>query len=368
MSPKTVVDPGASSAYALIDADYFAAKVLDWFDHYGRKDLPWQHDITSYRVWLSEIMLQQTQVATVIGYFQRFIDQLPTVEALAAADEDTVLALWAGLGYYARARNLHKAAKQVVDQHQGCFPDTIAALEALPGIGRSTAGAIVSIAFGRRAAILDGNVKRVLARFHCVEGWPGKTAVHNELWHIAEHYTPSYRSHAYSQVMMDLGATLCTRSKPQCDHCPLQQDCGAYKAGKQSDYPGKKPKKQTPVKQAKLLLILNTKGEVLLLKRPPTGIWGSLWCLPECDSDTPVNQWCLESLSLAVKERQCWPQRRHTFSHYHLDFIPVVVDEIGDSDAVSEQSLQWCLPSSCELGVPAPVATLLADLAADTVR
>ncbi|ROR98888.1 A/G-specific DNA-adenine glycosylase [Sinobacterium caligoides] len=352
------------SPYPLHDADQFAQQVLSWYDDYGRKDLPWQRQITPYRVWLSEIMLQQTQVATVIGYFTRFIEQLPTVQALAAAHEDQVLALWAGLGYYARARNLHRAAKQVVEQFAGSFPETVDELEALPGIGRSTAGAIVSIAYGKRAAILDGNVKRVLARYHCVEGWPGKTAVHRQLWQIAEHYTPAERSHAYTQVMMDLGATVCTRSSPDCLRCPLQQGCTAYAEGTQVQFPGKKPKRQTPVKQALLLIIINAQGEVLLQKRPPSGIWGSLWCLPQCNVDDAVETWCEHQLNLEVEVVERWSQRRHTFSHYHLDYMPLLLRSCGGADVVAEQASQWYPIEKRELGVPAPVATLLSELVA----
>ena len=221
----------------------FAARVLEWFDQHGRKDLPWQRDTTPYRVWVSEIMLQQTQVKTVIPYFERFMAALPQVQALAEAPEDRVLHLWTGLGYYARARNLHRSAQRVARELDGQFPETLAGLCDLPGVGRSTAGAILSIALGQRASILDGNVKRVLARYHRVEGWPGRSAVHQSLWDIAEQYTPAERCADYSQAIMDLGATLCTRSKPACDDCPLRGDCEARLHGVKHSIQAKSRKK-----------------------------------------------------------------------------------------------------------------------------
>jgi A/G-specific adenine glycosylase len=355
--------PSQAPPRSLGDAEHFQHRALSWFDDFGRKSLPWQQGITPYRVWLSEIMLQQTQVATVIDYFHRFIEQLPTVEALAGAEEELVLSLWAGLGYYARARNLHKAAKQVMAEFSGQFPDTVEQLESLPGIGKSTAGAIVSIAFKKRAAILDGNVKRVLARYHRVDGWPGKTAVHRELWQIAEHYTPYHRFNDYTQVMMDLGATVCTRAKPNCQACPLMDDCEAYLMGDPLSYPGKKPKQQIPVKTAKLLLIENSNGEVLLEKRPPTGIWGSLWSLPECESDGDIIEYCARRLNLRVALSESMAERRHTFSHYHLDFIPMRLRLLGRCDAVADQPLVWFGAHSEALGLPAPVTKLFQELA-----
>ena len=226
----------------------FSDRVLHWFDAHGRKHLPWQQQISAYRVWVSEIMLQQTQVTTVIGYFERFMQRFPDVVTLANAPQDDVLHLWTGLGYYARARNLHKAAQQIATDHGGEFPQTLEQVMALPGIGRSTAGAILSIACGKSHPILDGNVKRVLARYYAIEGWPGKRAVEDTLWQHATENTPATRTNHYTQAMMDLGAMICTRSKPACDKCPLQSDCIAYAQGKQNEYPGKKPKKTLPVK------------------------------------------------------------------------------------------------------------------------
>ncbi|MEM8660457.1 MAG: A/G-specific adenine glycosylase, partial [Pseudomonadota bacterium] len=239
----------------------FFDRVLDWFDQHGRKDLPWQQDLSAYRVWVSEIMLQQTQVKTVIPYYHRFMAEFPTVEDLAAASVDEVLHLWTGLGYYARGRNLHKAARMVCEELGGEFPETVDGLCELPGIGRSTAGAIVSIAHRQRAIILDGNVKRVLARYRAVEGWPGTKPVHNTLWQIADELTPKDRSGAYSQAMMDLGATLCTRSKPSCDVCPVGEDCQANAKGEQQRFPGKKPRKTLPVKNTVFLIARTPGGE-----------------------------------------------------------------------------------------------------------
>ena len=239
------------------EKDHIAEALLEWFEQHGRKDLPWQTNRTPYRVWISEIMLQQTQVSTVIPFYERFMTQLPTVEELAAATEDTVLHLWTGLGYYARARNLHRCAKQVCASHKGVFPSDRAGLEALPGIGRSTAGAILSLAMDTRAPILEGNVKRVLARYHAVAGWPGQRVVSDTLWSHAENHTPQKRVADYTQAIMDLGATCCTRSRPICEQCPLKRGCAACAQGRQSDFPGRKPRKPIPLKQRWLAVVLS---------------------------------------------------------------------------------------------------------------
>lgn len=347
-----------------MDPKLFAKLVLAWYDQHGRKELPWQQDINPYRVWLSEIMLQQTQVSTVIPYFETFTKKFPTVESLASADTDEVLHLWTGLGYYARARNLHKCAQTVAEQYQGKFPADVEALEQLPGIGRSTAGAISSIAFGKAAAILDGNVKRVLARLHAVEGWPGNTKVQKSLWEIAEHYTPKKRNPEYTQVMMDLGATVCKRSKPLCDACPLQDSCQAKGQGNPQDYPGKKPKKEKPIRSCQMLMLQNPAGKILLQKRPSEGIWGGLWCLPEIASEKNVSQHCLEQ-QLCIEEPayEHWDSYRHTFSHYHLDITPVLV-QLPLSDNIQEPGQQWVNPAAPgELGLAAPVKKLLQSIA-----
>ena len=342
--------------------DNFADTVLAWFDDHGRKDLPWQHDITPYRVWVSEIMLQQTQVATVIPYFARFMARFPDVFTLAQSPIDDVLHHWSGLGYYARARNLHKAAQIVADKFRGEFPASVDALTALPGIGRSTAGAIISIAFQQRATILDGNVKRVLARFHGIDGWPGESRVHDTLWQHAESHTPQQRVAHYSQAMMDLGATLCTRSKPACTRCPLQRACVAFKRGKPEQFPGKKPKKTLPEKSVQMLLLQNADGHIWLEQRPPQGIWGGLWSLPEIAPDTNAHDW-LHARGLHARRIDAWTPLRHTFSHFHLDIQPLLVTLTKAKAGVAEASGLWYNVAQPQaLGLAAPVSKLLAQL------
>lgn len=341
----------------------FSAHVLKWFDKHGRKHLPWQQNINAYRVWLSEIMLQQTQVTTVIPYFERFVARFPTVESLAAAPIDEVLHLWTGLGYYARARNLHKCAQMVVKNHGGEFPSSVAELAELPGIGRSTAGAIVSIAYQQRAAILDGNVKRVLARYHAVEGWPGQTDIVNRLWQIAEDYTPGKRAHHYTQAMMDMGATLCTRSKPNCEACPLREGCIAYAQGNPQDYPGKKPRKTLPEKAVQLLMLRNPAGDLLLEQRPAQGIWGGLWSFPELSPEVDPVQFASARFG-KVADCETWDSYRHTFSHYHLDITPVLIQLAQTPQSIGEAALHWYNPHQPDpLGLAAPVKKLLDKLA-----
>lgn len=337
----------------------FHDAVLEWFDQHGRHNLPWQQHKTAYNTWISEIMLQQTQVKTVIPYYERFMARFPTVESLADADTDEVLHLWTGLGYYARARNLHKAAQQVAYELGGVFPDTVDGLEALPGIGRSTAGAVLSISTGKRAAILDGNVKRVLARFYALEGWPGTTANQKTLWHYAEQNTPHKRVGDYTQAMMDLGATLCTRSKPSCLLCPLQSDCEALKQGDPARYPHPKPRKAIPERKTYMLLLQNAQGHTLLQQRPPTGLWGGLWCLPQVDdlrdSDAALG------LSLDLDTIEVLEPLRHTFSHFHLDITPVRVVLNTPTDRVMEAapSLWYNIQQPQNVGLAAPVKRLL---------
>ena len=338
----------------------FRRAVLAWYDRHGRKDLPWQKKITPYRVWVSEIMLQQTQVTTVIPYFQRFMDRFPTVRTLADAPVDDVLHLWTGLGYYARARNLHKAARQVVQEHAGVFPRDIDALTALPGIGRSTAGAIASISMDLRAPILDGNVKRVLTRFFAIPGWPGERAVELRLWDEVERLTPRTRLRDYTQVMMDLGATVCTRRQPDCPACPLQKACLAHAAGNPHDYPTSKPKKTLPVRQTMMLLARDSEDRILLVQRPPSGLWGGLWCFPECEDDNVDTGLAPHGLRATGAERL--PGFRHTFSHFHLDIAPVLVDtRPSNRQAVAEAPpTRWVNPARPgRLGLAAPVKRLL---------
>lgn len=342
----------------------FSKAVLRWYDKHGRKHLPWQQDITPYRVWLSEIMLQQTQVTTVIPYFERFVARFPNVTSLANAPVDDVLHLWTGLGYYARARNLHRCAQTVVENFNGEFPDTVDALSELPGIGRSTAGAIVSIAFKRRAAILDGNVKRVLARHQAIGGWPGETNTLKILWEIAERYTPAQRANHYTQAMMDLGATLCTRSRPACERCPVQFDCVAYGQGNIADYPGKKSRKPLPEKSIQLVMVRNPAGDMLLEQRPSSGIWGGLWSFPEVVIDEDATDWVRSHFG-DIADTEIWNSWRHTFSHYHLDITPVLVQLKKMPANISEKkAVCWFNPLEPEaLGLAAPVKKLLDKIA-----
>ncbi|MCH8550515.1 MAG: A/G-specific adenine glycosylase [Natronospirillum sp.] len=338
----------------------FQQAVLDWFGHSGRTHLPWQQKQTPYRVWVSEIMLQQTQVATVIPYFERFMARFPTVEHLAKGEQDEVLHLWTGLGYYARARNLHQCAQQIVAQHGGQFPEDVDSLAALPGIGRSTAGAIVSLALNRPAPILDGNVKRVLARYHAVPGWPGHTAPARRLWQLAEQYTPYREARNYTQAMMDLGATLCTRRNPDCQHCPLAADCQAFRSGEPERYPESKPKKNKPQRQAWWLLLQLPDQRCLLQQRAPAGLWGGLFCFPEFACREDLEHW-LTTQGLGRAERDSWAPFRHTFTHFHLDIHPVHVP-VSAPDHVAETG-RWVQPALEEtVGLAAPTRQLLNKL------
>jgi A/G-specific adenine glycosylase len=336
----------------------FQQRILAWFDLHGRKDLPWQQDITPYRIWLSEIMLQQTQVTTVIPYFNAFIEQFPTIECLAQAPIDEVLHRWSGLGYYARARNLHKTAQLIVKQPH--FPDTLDTLIELPGIGLSTAGAILSIAFKKSHPILDGNVKRVLARFKAVSGWPGNSSVNKQLWSISAQLTPKDRVADYTQAMMDLGATICTRSKPACINCPLNSHCLAKLTHAVSLLPTPKPPKTLAIKQLFFLLLSNDTKDIFLEKRPPSGIWGGLWSLPEFTSIESLHDWCLTTNTNIIKSKTLAPQR-HTFSHYHLDFTPVLIQTDNPINFVMEADhAVWYNDKQIKsLGLPAPIKLLL---------
>lgn len=339
--------------------DRFSDRVLGWFDVHGRKDLPWQQDISAYRVWVSEIMLQQTQVTTVIPFFERFVARLPTVQALAAADEDTVLHYWTGLGYYARARNLHRSAREIVTNHGGQLPMTLDGLLALPGIGRSTAGAIIAIAGDQRGVILDGNVKRVLARHFAVEGWLGERTVADALWQLADQTTPHQRVADYTQAIMDLGATVCMR-QPQCGDCPVQQTCLACRTQTTAQYPGRKPRKEKPVKTTRMLIIENPEGEVLLLQRPPTGLWGGLWSFPECDDQNAF----MADHGLTMVEEIALQPFRHSFTHYHLDITPMQVRvDTPNASTVAEASARWVLPQSPPpIGFTRPVTRIFEAL------
>ncbi|MBE1300278.1 MAG: A/G-specific adenine glycosylase [Alteromonadaceae bacterium] len=333
--------------------------ILDWFAHAGRKNLPWQQDKTPYRVWISEIMLQQTQVTTVIPYYQRFMTSFPTVVDLANAEQDEVLHHWTGLGYYARARNLHKAAQMVRDQHGGDFPTEFEQVLALPGIGRSTAGAVLSLSLNQPHAILDGNVKRVLARYFGVAGWPGNKKVEDRLWQFAIANTPADAAGYYSQAMMDMGATMCTRSRPKCGLCPIASGCFARENEKQSEFPGKKPKKTLPEKSVNLL-IYKEGNKVLLQQRPPTGIWGGLWGFVEADDKQ------LEELAIPKQENEI-PGFRHTFSHFHLDIAPWVIEvdeaHLASVSEIYDSPQMWYdLKEPAEVGLSAPTKNIILQL------
>ncbi|MGB5606794.1 MAG: A/G-specific adenine glycosylase [Gammaproteobacteria bacterium] len=343
----------------------FHTRVLDWYVQHGRSDLPWQEDPTPYRVWISEIMLQQTQVATVVPYYLRFMARFPDVGALARASLDQVLHQWSGLGYYARARHLHAAAGIIAERFGGHFPVRFDDVLALPGIGKSTAGAILSLACAQRHPILDGNVKRVLARFHTIDGWTGHAPVQKVLWALAEQYTPHTRVDEYTQAMMDLGATVCTRSRPLCGECPLQMECRACTSGRQADYPAPRPRRDLPVRQTRMLLVRNSNNEVLLEKRPPAGIWGGLWSFPEMAVSDPVDAWCNRTMGIEVQGLEQWPVVRHTFSHFHLDITPVVVTAGKCVARIMEADDRLWYNTDCqaERGFAAPVDKLLKRLA-----
>jgi A/G-specific adenine glycosylase len=340
----------------------FRAAVLAWFDQHGRKHLPWQQGRDPYRVWVSEIMLQQTQVATVIPYFERFIARFPDVNALAAGTPDEVAALWAGLGYYARARNLHRAAQSVAERQGGALPADLDAIAALPGIGRSTAGAILSLGFGLRAPILDGNVKRVLCRYAGLEGWPGEPNVQKELWRISEALTPEARVADYNQAMMDLGATVCAQRAPACGACPLREGCAAKQRNLTAIIPAPRPKREQPVRHCHMLALRDAAGQIYLERRPPTGIWGGLWSLPEFDGLEDLEGWCAAH-GIAGSRLERLAPRRHTFTHFSLDYVPVLARTAGALPGVAEDSGKgWFQPDAAP-GLPAPVARLLRDIA-----
>ena len=345
----------------------FSQQIFAWFDQYGRKDLPWQQDVNAYRVWISEIMLQQTQVTTVIPYFERFMQRFPTVIELAEAPIDDVLHLWTGLGYYARARNLHKAAQVITGEYDGVFPTDIEQVIALPGIGRSTAGAVLSIAEKQAHPILDGNVKRVLARYFAVDGWPGNQKIANRLWEYADSVLPQERNNHYTQAMMDLGATLCKRNKPACERCPIQTGCLAFAQGRQTELPGKKPKKELPVKST-LMLVPFVRGSVLLKQRPATGIWGGLWGFYEFPDAEALHEHVSSLYKTNTEEsKRELESFRHTFSHFHLDITPVLLQlpELPQH-SVTESATQWFdLQQPVNVGLAAPTKRILDSLKTD---
>ena len=349
----------ASLLEPTLQDDGFAARLLHWWHEHGRHDLPWQkfgqsrgEDVEArvWRVWVSEVMLQQTQVVTVIPYFQRFMRRFPDVASFATAHEDEVLAHWAGLGYYRRARLLHAAAKEVFEQHDGVFPRDFAAVLALPGLGRSTAGAVLAQAFDLPHPILDGNVKRVLARFYGLAGWPGEAAVERELWRYATALTPRLRAADYTQAIMDLGATLCTSRHPACERCPQAVACVARQSGRVSELPTPRPRKVLPVRQAVMWLVEGEDG-VLLQRRPPVGVWPGLYSLPETEVGVELD---------GVLPGECLPVMRHTFSHYHLDIFPRRARWLNPvASVMDDERTLWYKPEdAARVGLPAPVSRL----------
>jgi len=341
--------------------DRFAGRLLKWYRRHGRKGLPWQQNRTAYTIWVAEIMLQQTQVATVIPYYQRFLNHFPDTIALADAGIDEVLHLWSGLGYYARGRNLHRAARMIRDRYDGIFPQTFDEIVALPGIGRSTAGAILSQAFGQRYPILDGNVKRLLSRLHAIDEWPGKTAVQKTLWQLAVHYMPHGQMADYTQAIMDFGATLCRRTRPACGDCPFVADCLAHQQRREQELPVPRKSGRLPVRHATLLLITDTDGRVLLERRPPAGIWGGLWSLPECDDEADPAGWCRKELGCEIELQEALPPLHHTFSHFRLVITPLPARLFDNFIGVMEaRPLLWYNVRQPEIcGLAAPVQRLL---------
>lgn len=340
----------------------FSSRLIAWHAQHGRHDLPWQQTRDPYRVWLSEIMLQQTQVETVIPYYQRFLQRFPDVAVLAAAPLDDVLALWAGLGYYARARNLHRAARQVCDELGGNFPQTSGELAELPGIGRSTAAAIASFCFAEPAAILDGNVKRVLCRYFGIEGFPGERAVEQRLWELAGSLQPLSGENdirVYPQAQMDLGATICTRGKPACLHCPLHADCVARLAGRETELPVARPKKTIPLRESNVLLLC-AGDAVLLEQRPASGIWGGLYSLPEIGVGESAGQASLRYLGEALDGFAVQPALRHNFTHFTLDIRPWRLQLAAIPCGVHTPGLRWVrFGELAEVGLPTPIRKLL---------
>lgn len=352
---------------ATIQGADFALRLIAWQRDHGRHDLPWQ-GADAYRVWLSEIMLQQTQVATVIPYYERFIAAFPSIVALAAAAEEQVLAHWSGLGYYARGRNLHRAARLIVEHHQGEFPQAFDAMLALPGVGRSTAAAIGALAFNQRHAILDGNVKRLLARYCGLAGWTGDKKIQEQLWQQAEALLPLRDVAIYIQAQMDMGATLCTRTRPRCAECPVHDDCIAYQTDRVHELPTPRPHKTVPEKRATLLLLMHG-NDVFLEKRPPQGIWGGLWCLPQLDDGAGVTSADYARRNgLQIYESIDLESLTHTFTHFKLHINPVLLRLEQRPLPIRQPGCIWLgAQDALNAAIPAPVRTLLVKYAGKAI-
>jgi A/G-specific adenine glycosylase len=345
---------------SMVDPDITKA-ILSWYQTHGRHDLPWQKPITPYRVWLSETMLQQTQVATVIEYFNRFVTQLPTVTALAESSLDDVMALWSGLGYYRRARFLHSAAQLMVDKHKGNLPSDYDALLALPGVGRSTAGAILSIAFQKPYPILDGNVKRVMCRLFAIEGWPDAPVTQKKLWPLAQSLTPQQGCHHYAQAIMDLGATVCTKQAPQCHCCPINDHCSALKHGLIEQLPEKKPKRTIPEKAIHFFVLVDECNRVLMIKRGESGIWANMWAFPDHFNDNLHD--VLDELGVdpaLVVSTQTLAPFKHALTHFRLTIHTKVIKL--DNKNIRTPGAWYNIDAGKALGIPKPVKTILGQL------
>ena len=340
----------------------FASRLIRWQARHGRRGLPWQRTRDPYRIWVSEVMLQQTQVATVITYYERFLESFPDLKALALAPLERVLAVWSGLGYYSRARNLHAAARILAGSNGGRFPRTRGKLVSLPGLGRSTAAAIAVFAFGRREAILDGNVKRVLARHFAVPGFPGEKRVEERLWTLAESLLPARNVARYTQAIMDLGAGVCTRTQPACARCPVRTSCAALSRREVEAYPQPRPRRAVPEKKTAMLILLRS-GEVLLEKRQPLGLWGGLWCLPEMPPGADPRPYCRRRFGASVSAGERLPELRHGFTHFRLTVTPLICRVDSASQWAGEPGQIWLpLEEIAQAAVPAPVRKLIALL------
>lgn len=338
----------------------FHLQLLAWYDQHGRKDLPWQQDKSPYRTWISEIMLQQTQVKTVIPYFLRFIERFPDVFSLNIACEDELFSYWSGLGYYQRARFIQKTATIIARDYQGLFPQDIELLKQLPGIGPSTAAAIASIAFNRPTAILDGNVMRVLSRYFLVDGVVSEAHVKKRLWALANQCMPTVRCGDYTQAIMDLGATCCTTKNPQCHVCPLADTCLAKQHNQVEEYPFKKQKKIRPIQSEQFLLLHTASNEIYLEKRPATGVWGNLWCLPSIGMDTKAEAYIQDKYGLSPTSTYSILSMKHLFTHFQLNINAIALRI--ETLPVDTSAGKWFKNDALsQLGLPKPVSTILAS-------
>jgi len=351
----------------------FSARLLQWYDTHGRHDLPWQLPRSFYRVWIAEIMLQQTQVATVLPYYARFMQRFVDLPALAAASLDEVLSYWSGLGYYARARNLHRTAQLLINERAGVFPQALDAWLVLPGIGRSTAAAILAQVCGQRHAILDGNVRRVLTRHAGIDGWPGEPRVATRLWAQAESLLPRSRMADYTQALMDLGATLCTARSPRCSECPLARDCAALRENRVAELPTPRPRRPRPQRRSTVILIEDAQGRWLLQRRPPAGIWGGLWCPPLCETDEGWREQCSRDHGLMLREVQSLEPINHVFTHFDLQLRPVRA-ALQSQQRVLDAGSRWLTielllaEQPRALGLPAPILRLFKRLQQEALR